>query len=68
MAPRELIIGLVVVGVLIYNITDFAKNPGEQKKKKHFRSIKSPVPSNQELFDAFGYKPELKDGENTEEK
>ena len=68
MAPKELIVGLVVVGVLIYNIVDFAKNPGKQKKKKHYRSIKSPVPSNLELFDAFGYQPELKEEEKTDKK
>jgi len=51
MAPRELIIGLVVAVLAFFTVMDSVKNP--EKPKKHYRSFKSPVVSNAELFDAF---------------
>lgn len=63
MAPVYWIAGLIGVGILVVEIMKYEKNPEEysKKKKKFQRSPVNSVASNEELFDAFGYKPELKE-------
>lgn len=65
MPPKELIVGLIVFAVVVFKISTNSFS----KKKKHYRSLVSPVASNAELFDAFSSPSELNTNkEETENK
>lgn len=51
MPPKELIFGILIFAILLFNFSTF--DSSKKQKKKHYRSLKSPVVSNAELFDAF---------------
>ncbi len=69
MTPLHWIMIIIGIGYFVLDFKKFEKDPEQyaKKKKKFLRSPSNPVASNAELFDAFGYKPELKEKETTQE-
>ena len=66
MEVNELIVGFVIVALAFFTVMHSAKNPDNQNKKIHYRSFKSPVVSNAELFDTFNRKSELTEDDNND--
>lgn len=64
MTPLHWIIGLIAIGSIVLEIIRFEKDPENYTPKKYKKSLKSPVASNAELFDAFTKQTEQENSES----